>query len=152
MRRIHELSHRDKVRWKVRLLWVLVVGMLVYMVVVGETGGGDSRIMTPMAESFSRIVFFGGLIVVIWRLIHNKRLLKNRLLMKQDAAKRRDEREQFLHDKSGGLVVDILLVCLLFMAMTASLYNMPAFYTAYAALLVTAGLKALVWCAYNRLS
>ena len=151
MKRIRDMSHQDKVRWKVRLLWLLIVGLLVYMIVVSETGGGDSRIQTRLAGTFGNLAFFGGLGVAIWRLVHNKRLLKNKLLMKQDAAKRRDEREQYLHDKSGGLVVDVLLVCLLFMAMTAAMYNMPAFYMAYAALLLTAALKALVWFVYSRI-
>ena len=150
MRKIREMSHRDKVRWKVRLLWALIVVMLAYMVVIGETGG-DSRIMTPWAKQFSHIVFFGGLSVVIWRLVYNKRLLKDRLRMKQDAAQKRDERQQYLHDKSGGVAMDALLVCLLFLAMTEAFYNMSAFYMAFATLLLTAGIKALTWCVYNRM-
>ena len=150
MKWILDMPYRDKVRWKVRLLWLMIVGMLVYMIVVAETGGGDSRIQTRLAESFGGIAFFGSLGVAIWRLVHNKRLLKDRLLMKQDAQKR-DERAQYLHDKSGGVVVDALLVCLLFMAMTAAMYNMPAFYMAYAALLLTAALKGLAWLVYSRI-
>ena len=149
MRRIHEMSHRDKVRWKVRLLWGLIVAMLAYMVVIGETGG-DSRVMTPWAQQFSNMVFFGGLIVVIWRLVYNKRLLKDQLLMRQDAAKKRDEREQYLHDKSGGVAIDILLVCLLFLSMTAAFYNMPAFYMSFATLILTAAIKALTWYIYHQ--
>ena len=150
MKRIRDMSRRDRVRWKVRLLWLLIVGMLVYMVVVAETGGGDSRIQTRLASSFGSLTFFGSLGVAIWRLVHNRRLLRNRLLMRQEAARERDERERYLHDKSGGLVVDVLLVCLLFMAMTAAMYNMPAFYTAWAALLLTAALKGLAWLIYSR--
>lgn len=152
MRKMLEMSHRDKVRWKVRLLWLLIAAMMAYMVLIAETGGGDSRIQTKLAADFSRIVFFGGLGVVIWRLIHNKKLLKDRLLLRQDAAKARDERQQYLHDKSGGMVVDVLLVCLLVMALTASMYNMPAFYMAYAALLLTAAVKAGAWLIYNRIA
>lgn len=152
MKKILDMPYREKVRWKVRLLWLLIVLMLAYIVVIGETGGGDSRIQTKWADQFGRIVLFGGLGVVIWRLVHHKRVLKDKLLMKQEAMKSRDEREQYLHDKSGGVVVDVLLVCLLFMALTASFYNMPAFHTAYAALLLTAGLKAAAWLFYNRVT
>ena len=152
MRKMLEMSHRDKVRWKIRLLWLLIVAMLGYMVLIAETGGGDSRIQTKLADDFGRIVFFGGLVVVIWRLVHNKKLLKDRLLLQQDAARVRDERQQYLHDKSGGLVVDILLVCLLLMALTASFYNMPAFYMAYAALLLTAAVKAGAWLIYHHIA
>ena len=104
MKRIRDMSRQEQVRWKVRLLWMLLIGMLVYMVVVAETGGGDSRIQTRLASTFGSLAFFGGLGVVIWRLVHNRRLLKDKLLMKQDAAKARDEREQYLHDKSGGQI------------------------------------------------
>lgn len=38
---------------RVRLLWALLAAMLVYMVVVAELGGGDSRIMTPLADGAS---------------------------------------------------------------------------------------------------
>ena len=152
MRRMRDLPHRDRVRWKVRLLWLLIAALLVYMVVVGETGGGDSRVMTPLADTFSRVTFFGGLVAAIWRLVYNKRLLRDKLLMRQDAARRRDERQQYLHDKSGGLVVDVLLVCEMFIAMTASMYNMTAFHMASVILLLTAALKALTWCVYRRIS
>ena len=151
MRSMSKLSHRDKVRWKVRLLWLLIAAMLVYLVVVGESGG-DSRIQTRFADTFGTMTYFVALGIVIWRLFYNRRLLKDKLLMKQDAAKARDEREQYLHDKSGGLVVDVLLICLLFMATTAAFYNMPAFYMAYAALALTAALKALTWLIYHRMT
>ena len=151
MRKILNMPHRDKVRWKVRLLWLLIILMLAYMVAVGETGGGDSRLLPKKVLTFGNMAFFASLGVVIWRLVHNKRLLNDKLLMKQDAAKNRDERRQYLHDKSGGLVVDVLLVCLLFMAMTAAMYNASAFYVAYAALVLTAALKAGIWLIYNHI-
>ena len=151
MKKMIDMPYRDQIRWKVRLLWLLIIGMLAYMVIIAELGGGDSRIQTRLASSFGSVSFFGSLGVAIWRLVHNRRLLKDKLLLKQSAAQRRDERERFLHDKSGGVVVDVLLVCLLFMAMTAAMFSMPAFYTAYAALLLTAALKALVWLVYSRM-
>ena len=151
MRKILNMPHRDKVRWKVRLLWLLIILMLAYMIVVSETGGGDSRLLPRKVLTFGNMAFFASLGVVIWRLVHNKRLLNDKLLMKQDATKNRDERRQYLHDKSGGLVVDVLLVCLLFMAMTAAMYNASAFYVAYAALLLTAALKAGIWLIYNHI-
>ena len=38
-----------------------------------------------------------------------------------------DERNQYLHDKSGGIVADILLAILLFVTLTASMFDMAAF-------------------------
>ena len=65
-------TYTKKIRWRIRALWALLAGMLVYMFVIGELGGGDSRIMTPLAGRFSRIVFFGGLVYVVWRIRQNK--------------------------------------------------------------------------------
>lgn len=76
--------------------------MLVYMVIVGELGGGDSRMMTDFANAASDILFFGGLIFVFYRIFRNKRLLKNQMLLKEQLQMEEDERNQYLHDKSGG--------------------------------------------------
>ena len=57
--------------------------MLVYMVIVGELGGGDSRMMTDFANAASDILFFGGLIFVFYRIVRNKRLLKSQMLLKE---------------------------------------------------------------------
>lgn len=77
----HSFSRTIKLR--IRILWVIVALMLAYMVIISELGGGDSRIMTPLAESVSRIIFFGGLIFVCYRIYFNKKLLENRLLLKE---------------------------------------------------------------------
>lgn len=150
MKRFDEMSFSQKIAWRVRLLWALLVGMLIYMVAVAELGGGDSRIMTPLADNASRLIFFGGLIYVGYRIRYNKKLLRDRLKMKAQQMKEQDERNQYLHDKSGGLVVDILLVLLLIAACTAALFDMSAFYMAYAILLAAAALKGIVWYLANR--
>ena len=93
----HSFSHKIKLR--IRVLWIIFVLMLAYMVIISELGGGDSRIMTPLAESVSRIIFFGGLIFVCYRIYFNKKLLENRLLLKEKFLDEQDERNQYLHDK-----------------------------------------------------
>ena len=94
----------------------------------GRNGRSDSRIMTDLADTASRVIFFGGMIYIAVRIIHNKKILKNRLLLKEQMKLEQDERNQYLHDKSGGTVLDILLVFLLFVTVTTALYNMTAFY------------------------
>ena len=123
----------------------LARGMLVYMFVIGELGGGDSRIMTPLAGRFSRIVFFGGLVYVVWRIRQNKKLLRSRQLLQQQMKAELDERNQYLHDKSGGIVADILLAILLFVTLTASMFDMAAFYTAFSVLAAAILLKAAAY-------
>lgn len=61
-----------------------------------------------------------------------------------------DERNQYLHDKSGGIVTDILLLFLLFTTTTAGLFNMAAFYTSFAILAVATFLKLTFYWIYSR--
>ena len=134
-------TYTKRIQWRIRGLWMVVAGMLVYMVVIGETGGGDSRIMTDFAKIVSRVIFFGGLAFVIFRIVRYKKQLKNRELLKEQLRNEQDERNQYLHDKSGGIVLDILLVALLFLTLTTSLFHMVAFYTSFAILALAVLLK-----------
>jgi len=61
-----------------------------------------------------------------------------------------DERNQYLHDKSGGTVWDIMLICLLFITLTASLTNMAAFYTSFTILSLMVALKCVFYFMYRR--
>lgn len=138
------------IRWRIRLLWALLAAMLVYMVVVVELGGGDSRIMTELASVFSRLIYFGGLVYVGVRIHHNKKLLQDGVLLAEQQLRELDERNRYLHDKSGGIVVDLLLFILLIVTWTAALFNMAAFYTAFAILLCTLALKLGSYWVYSR--
>lgn len=151
MRNYKDTDYGTQIRWRIRTLYLLLIAMLIYMVVISELGGGDSRIMTDLADRFSRIVFFGGMIYVISRIVHNKKLLRNRLLLKAQRLEETDERNRYLHDKSGGIVLDILLACLLFITLTASLFDMTAFYVSFAILITALVLKAGAYLCYSRL-
>ena len=83
MKTCKHLTYTREIQWRIRALWLLLTGMLVYMVLIAELGGGDSRMMTPLADKFSRIVFFGGLGYVIGRICKNKQLLRSRQLLQQ---------------------------------------------------------------------
>lgn len=140
-----KLTYSERIRWRNRALLCLLLFMFIYMIIIGELGLGDSRIMSPLAEDVSRIIFFGGMIWVVWKIIRNKKILGSAGLLKEQLKTEMDERKQYLHDKSGGLVWDIMFVVLLFVTLTTSLVNMPAFYTAYALLSCAVILKL---CAY----
>ena len=146
MKTCKRLTYTRKIQWRIRALWLLLTGMLVYMVLIAELGGGDSRMMTPLADKFSRIVFFGGLGYVIGRICKNKQLLRSRQLLQQQMKTELDERNQYLHDKSGGIVADILLV----VTLTASMFDMAAFYTAFSVLAAAILLKAAAYWFYSR--
>lgn len=147
-----KMTFTEKIKWRVRTLWIILVCMLVYMVVVGELGGGDSRMMTQLAENISRIIFFGGMVYVIYRIFYNKRLLRNRELLQEQKVRETDERNQYLHDKSGGVVVDVLLLVLLAVTCTAAMFDMTAFHMALGMLIVTIMLKLGVYWICRRIS
>ena len=149
MKNSEKSNYTDKIKWRIRISWMILVAMLIYMFIVAETGGGDSRIMTDLANTVSGIIFFGGMIYVIVRIVHNKKLLKNRLLMKEQMKLEQDERNQYLHDKSGGTVLDILLVFLLFVTVTTALYNMTAFHISISIIDFTIFLKMGTYVFYS---
>ena len=62
-----------------------------------------------------------------------------------------DERKKFLYDKSGGVVVDILLLTLLLITFTTALINMTAFNVSFAILMITIILKATSYYVYMKL-
>lgn len=128
----------------------LLILMLVYMVVIGELGFGDSRVMTQFAETFSSVTFFGGMVWVGRKIWKNKQLLRNPWKLKEKAIEEQDERNQYLHDKSGGIVWDVLFVCLLFVTVTTALINMAAFYTSFVLLCVAVALKAATYLIYSK--
>ena len=139
-----ELGYAEKMKWRIRALWMALALMLVYMVVVAELGGGDSRMMTNLANMVSDIIFFGGIIFLISRIVHNKKLLKDRALLREQLCRERDERNQYLHDKSGGIVMDVL-----FTTCTAALFNMAAFSVSVFLLAAAVILKASAWLFYS---
>lgn len=151
MKSFNQIPFSRKIRWRIRALWCLLLVMLIYMVVVGELGWGDSRIMTSLASDVSRTIFFGGMIWVVFKIRKNKRLLSEPSLLKEKMVTEKDERNQYLHDKSGGIVWDILFAGLLFTTLTTSLISMPAFYTSLAVLIFSVLLKAVAYCVYSRM-
>lgn len=145
------MPYTTQIKWRIRILYLILVTMLAYMVFIAEMGGGDSRIMTDLANNVSRLIFFGGMIYLITRVVHNKRILKNRILLKEQLLTETDERNQYLHDKSGGIVLDILLVCLLFTTFTTSLFDMAAFYVSFAILVLAVTVKTAAYFYYSRI-
>ena len=87
---------------------------------------------------------------VIYRIVHNKKLLENRFLLLEQQKQESDERVQFLYDKTGGIVVDTLLLILLFVTCTSALCNMMAFNISLSILVTTVSLKIGSYLFYNK--
>ncbi len=152
MKTCKPLSYSEKLKRRNVWLWLLLGLMLVYMVLVGELGLGDSRMMSPLAESVSRIIFFGGMIWVGCKIARNKRILRDTQLLRASMEQELDERNRFLYEKSGGVVWDIVFAALLFVVLTTSLTNMPAFYTALSLLVVAVVAKVGAYLWYGKCS
>lgn len=150
MKTYKKLSFTDKIRCRNRALWCTFILMIVYMVFIVEIGGGDSRIMTDLAHFISRVLFFGGLIYILLRIRNNKKLLQNKLLLKEKMLAEQDERNQYLHEKSGGLALDVLLLCMLVTTWTSALFNMAAFHASFALLLCAVVIKSSLYLLYSR--
>lgn len=151
MKKYKNMTYAQRIKWRIRFLYLVIVAMLAYLVAIVEMGGGDSRVMTRFSDMISDLIFFGGLVCILSRIVHNKKLLRNRLLLKEQMLKEQDERNRYLHDKSGGTVLDILLVCLLFVTLTTALFDMAAFYTAFTVLALALALKAAAYWIHSRL-
>lgn len=150
MKACKKKTFAEKVIWRIRGLWCLLILMVVYMVVIGELGLGDSRMMTPLAEAMSRLLFFGGIGWVIWKIRKNNQLLENPWKLKEKAMLEQDERNRWLYEKSGGFVWDSMFVCLLFATVTTSVSNMPGFYVSFALLCAAVLLKVSTYWYYSK--
>ena len=151
MRNCKRMPYAQIIRWRIRVSYALLALMLAYMVLVAEMGGGDSRRMTDLASAVSRLLFFGGFGVVVSRIVHNKRLLRDRARLREQQMREQDERNQYLHDKSGGAVLDILLLCIWFVTVTCALFDNAAFEASFAILVTALVLKGAAYFAYSRL-
>lgn len=151
MKKYINKNYAEKIKIRIRIYWGVVFIMLVYMFIVGELGLGDSRKMSSLANDISRIIFFGGLLYVILKIVSFKKMLKDKTKLLTELQSELDERKQYIHDKSGGIVVDILLLILLFITCTSALYDTVIFNTAFAILLITIGLKILSYIILNKI-
>jgi hypothetical protein len=149
MKKFRNMSYTKKVQWRIRSLELLIVAMIIYMVVIGETGVLDSRSMTETAEVVSRLLFFGGIIYIIHRIRANKKVVNSIPLLKEQMKNEQDERNQYLFDKSGGIVVHTLLIVLLFTTCTTAFFSMPAFYMSLSILVLIIILKLTAFFIYK---
>ena len=84
------------------------------------------------------------------KLYHDMKLLKDRLRLKEQQLRERDEWRQHLHRMSGGWVMHTMLVIAYIAAVTTSCYDTKAFYTAFGLLVVAALLKLVAEIGYGK--
>lgn len=143
-----------KIKGRIWLLrgWILFCAAAV--VVLGELSNRgillDSRTQTEFARSYASFLLFGEIIVGLWLIHRNKKLMRDR---EQASEKRRaemDERRIFIYEKSGGFVADCLLILFANGAVVMSFLSMDAFYAVFFALLAVLVLKAGSYLYFSR--
>ena len=144
------MPYTKVIRWRIRLLWLALVAMLVFMVVIGELGLRSSRVMSDFTARTSNVFYWWGMLYIIFRIMMNKKLLKDRLRLKEQQLRERDEWRQHLHRMSGGYVMDVFLVIGWIASIAASCYSNEAFYAAYGLLFIAALLKGGAYLAFYK--
>ena len=144
------VSYPERIRRRIRLLWLALAAMLVFMVYIGVTGARDSPVVTGFAHQWGNILYWTGLFYIIGRIIINRKLLRDRLRLKEKQLQEYDERNQYLHRMSGGWVMDAMLVINCIAAVAASCYDNKAFYAAFGLLVTAALLKFAAEIAYGK--
>lgn len=145
-----KMPYTKQIKWRIRLLWAALIGMLIFMVAIGELGLHSSKVVTGFAYTGGSLLYWMGLICIIGRLIINRKLLKDRLRLKEQQLRERDERNQHLHRMSGGWVMDAMLVLCYIAAIAASCHSNETFYVAFGLLIAAALLKLAAEIAYGK--
>ena len=138
------------IRQRIRLLWLALLAMLVFMVVIGELGLRSSQVITGFAYDCGNFLYWCGLFYIIGRICLNKKLLKDRQRLKAQQLREFDERNRYLHRMSGGWVMDAYLVIAYIAAVTASCCSNQAFYAAFGLLTAAALLKLVAEIGYGK--
>ena len=138
------------IQQRIRLLWLALFGMLIFMVVIGVLGLRSSKVITGFAYDCGNFLYWCGLFYIIGRIIINKKLLKDRLRLKEQQLRERDEWRQHLHRMSGGWVLDAMLALCYIAAVAASCWSNETFYVAFGLLVCAAVLKGGAEIAYGK--
>lgn len=150
MKNFNYNDYIKRIKIRIAVCWGLLLLMIVFMVVVGEMGLGDSRVMSDLALRVSSYILFGGIIYVITRIVHWNKVLKDNYVIQAEFATEVDERKEYLHHKSGGLLFDIMLIALLCITCVTGLVNEIAFRMSFFILLLAVSLKAIGYAVYSR--
>lgn len=78
-------NQTKQVKKRIAFYWILLFLMFLYIFVVGEMGLGDSRKMSELADVVSRIIIFGGIFLIIVKIVHYKKLLKSEERMQRNS-------------------------------------------------------------------
>ena len=145
MKTAETMSFSDRIKWRIRTLWVLFTAMFCSIVILGERSLGNARLIARFADTCGALMFLCMVAWIVWRLRYNTQLLRNPRLLRQQELDEEAQRMQDFHRKTGMILWDILFVGLYFITLTTSLWNMQVFYVSFAVFAVAIAARVLIW-------
>lgn len=125
----YKQSFTQTIKNRIYILWLALIALLILMITIGEVGIIDSRYTTQMSEIAYKLIYFGSLVYVIYKINYNKKLLKNSQKLKEEKIRELDERTQWVYEKSGGIIVDIIILGLTLFTWSLAFIDIFAFNT-----------------------
>ncbi len=144
------MSYVQTLRWRVWALWAQLAVMVAYLVLVTELEALGILLVTDAADLFSRVLPLAAIVYFLVRIFLDKRQLRAQVSrLEQHREPELDSR--VLHDKSGGVVMDIVLFGLLLASLITALVSLSAFCTAFFLLLFALLVKLAAYLLFSRL-
>lgn len=147
-------DYRAKLRRQNGFLWALLALSVAYILLVGEflprvMDVMDSRDWTQDMLSMQKVLFiWQG--YAIWRIAHNRGLMRDALRLRDEMVKSDDERMAAIKGMAGRRFAFLSCALLSVAAITATFIDAVMFYTLYAALLCALALWLLTYLYYRR--
>ena len=140
---------RKKLRRRLTLTRLGALALFLAMIVIGEMSDWglllDSRAMSAQAQRVSRLVVFGGMVLMLALGWHIRHLLAHRTDRNRQRVREEDERRRLIQEQSSHIALQVLLLLGVAAVLILSYVNMTAFTTACAILLTALLLKGAAW-------
>ena len=132
---------------------VLIAMLLISIILIGELGYRgillDSRSMTMNAQLVSRLIVFGGIIILMIMHHRTAHLLQNKAERSEKRRRESDERQVFLNDKSNTLTLELLFGVGIIALLILSYVDTMAFSTVYSTMIAGLLLKGITYLYYK---
>lgn len=142
-------DHAKSLKRQNVVLGIVLVLSVALIIFLGETGWLDSRDWTRAAEGTQKLLFvWQGW--MIWRIVRNRRLLREPGEMKQYMVEKNDERRAAICGQAGRRFVTIFMAAMSIASAIATMYNMTVFYTLYFTMLAALALWGTLYLWYSK--
>lgn len=132
---------------------ILIAILLISIFLIGALSDRgillDSRYMSMTAQQVSRLIVFGGIIILL--ILHHRtaRLLQNKVERNEKHIRENDERQIFINDKSNTLTLKLLFGVGIIALLIFSYVDTIAFSTAYGIMIAGLLLKGITYLYYK---